>query len=234
MKAIKTNRAGASKAGKPAADRLPRGTKMRRGIRNWTAAALCCALALSMAACSNAEPSSEVSSQVSSAPSSAVESSQPESSQFVPPDDLIPTESVKPEAEDFETVFSQNPIDQQYDKDYGQAASFSMMRQACNTAAKSWENMIDVAYRAAMDAVSEEERAKLQEEQDLWADELDGKIEEIRAAAGDDNEGVLDSARQIVLLYRERAKELCKLKYDVDGELPAFETAPDDDGTAKG
>ena len=214
---------------------LKNSTAGRPAIRLLACAGLCAAMVFSLAACADTENSSLVSSQAPSTPSSSAPvSSAPESSEFVPAEDLIPSEEPTSGTEDFETAFSQNPIDQKYDDDYAIASSFSMMRQACDTAAKSWKNMIDTAFRAAMDNLSGEERTKLQDEQDLWAEELDGKIEQIRAEAPDTNEGVLDSSRQVVLLYRERAKALCKVVYDSTGELPAFESAPADDGTPQG
>ena len=199
-------------------------------------AALCAGLVLSMAACENTENSSLVSSEAPSAPSSsAPASSMPESSESAPSSDgPVSSESPSTGAEDFEAAFSQNPIDQKFDDDYSVASSFTMMRKACDTAAKSWKNMIDTSYREALETVSGEERTKLQEEQDQWADELDGKIEQLRADAGDSDEGVLESSRQIVQLYRERAMALCKAVYEATGELPAFETAPADDGTPQG
>lgn len=200
------------------------------------AALLGAAMICAMAACETEQVSSlESSSQPSSAPSSSMaESSAPESSEFVPAEDLIPSEAPVSGAEDFQALFSQNPIDKQYDADYEVAASFAMMRQACDTAAKSWKNMIDVAYQSALEAASGEQRTRLQEEQSEWAQSIDEEIEQLRADAGDTNEGILESSRQIVLLYRQRAMELCRVKYDIDGELPPFESAPEDDGTPQG
>ena len=207
-------------------------------FKKWMSAALCAAMILSLTACSKTEAPSQVSSQASSAPSSTVESSQessaPESSEFTTSEDLIPSGAPSSGAEDFEAAFSQNPIDKKYDEEYSMASSFAVMRQACDTAAKSWKNMIDVAYRSALDSVSDEERDRIQAEQDEWAAGLDQRIEQLRADAGDDSEGVLNSSKQIVLLYRERAMELCREVYAATGELPPFENAPEDDGTPKG
>lgn len=222
------NRAAALPGDRSRRHRLPGGGK------RWLSAALCAAMILNLAACEQKETPSGVSSQVPAPSSSAPESSAPESSEFVPSEDLIPSEAPSSGAEDFQTAFSQNPIDKQYDDDYAVASSFSMMREACDTAAKSWKNMIDTAFRAALDTLTGDDRTALQDEQNQWADELDQKVEQLRADAGDTNDGILESSRQIVLLYRERAMELCKVVYDATGELPAFETSPEDDGTPKG
>ena len=79
---------------------------------------------------------------------------------FVPAEDLIPTptpapESTEPAPDDggFEEAFSQNPIDKAYDEDYRRAMSFSMMRQACDTAARRWREMADIAYEVTAEDI---------------------------------------------------------------------------------
>lgn len=193
----------------------------------WAAAALCLLLAAGLTACNGEDtPSSDVSSQVSqvsSQPSSLLEdASSEESSEFVPADDLIPSEAPVSGLEDFQSVFSQNPIDKQYDDDYNRAASFSTMLQACNDASSRWERMVDVAYRAAIEVTQGEARTTLQNEQNAWSDSVDGEVEKIRLECGDSAEGTLTSARKIVLFYRQRVMDLCQIKYEADGQLPQF------------
>lgn len=192
-------------------------------------AALC--LALCFTACEEAE---EVSTSIPEE-SSEVSSSQPESepeeesSHFVPAPDLISTPDNVEEGS-FEDLFSQNPIDKKYDGDYSMAMSFSMMRQACDVAARNWKNMVDIAYQAAMAAVPESDQIELRKDQTDWEIALDGRIDAIREKAGDSNDGILASAKEIVLLYRERARELCKIKFDADGTLPEFLDPEQDTG----
>lgn len=195
-----------------------------KNFKKYFFAALCICLAVNMTGCTG-EKDSESSSHIeSSAVSSTVSSETEESSAFVPADDLISTVSdvIEGNTEGFEYEFSQNPIDKQYDEDYSLATSFSMMRQACGDASKRWQNMIDIAYHAAVDALPENEQHTVIESHDKWREELDSKLDEIRDNAGDDNEGILAAEKEIVLLYREHAKELCKIKYDADGTLPDF------------
>lgn len=185
---------------------------------------LCLALCAGLAACEKEEP---VSSQPESSAPSTVSSQpepEPESSRFVPAPDLIPSSDVGEDP--FEDAFSQNPIDKKYDEAYNLASSFSMMRQACNEAAGNWEAMVKVAFRSALEVTLAEEKDALQAEQDDWEAGLDTLFDEIQEAAGEGNEGVLTAAREIVLVYRERAKVLCKIKYKADGVLPEF---PDPD-----
>lgn len=196
-----------------------------KNLKKYLFAALCLALTLGLTACnSETEDITESSSQAESSAVSTV-SSQPEvSSTFIPADDLISTapEVIDGDEEGFEYEFSQNPIDKQYDEDYSMASSFSMMRQACGDATERWENMIEYAYTAAVEATPEDEQYLVMEQHQQWLAELDNKLDEVRENAGDDNEGILTAEKEIVLIYREHAKELCKIKYDIDGTLPEF------------
>ncbi len=190
--------------------------------KKWLSAALCLTLAAGLAACSK-EPEVPSSSEPisSQAVSSEPVSSEPESSWFVPAPDLIP-DGPGEGAEGFEAAFSQNPIDKAYDAAYEEATTFSMMRRACDDAAASWKAMVKTAYQAAAQTMSEEEQTTLRQEQDSWDHDLNRKITEIEEKAGDGNQGILEAARQTVLLYRQRVKELCQIKYEADGELPEF------------
>lgn len=162
----------------------------------------------------------ESSEFVSSEPAPESEPAE-ESSHFVPAPDLISNPDNIEEGS-FEDLFSQNPIDKKYDSDYSMAMSFSMMRQACDVAARNWKNMVDAAYQAAMAATPESGKIALQKDQTDWEIALDGRIDAIREKADDSNDGILASSKEIVLLYRDRAKELCKIKFDADGTLPEF------------
>lgn len=174
------------------------------------------------------EESSEI---VSSEPEPESEPAE-ESSHFVPLPDLISTPDNIEEGS-FEDLFSQNPIDKKYDSDYSMAMSFSTMRQACDVAARNWKNMVDAAYQAAMAATPESGKIALQKDQTDWEIALDGRIDAIREKADDSNDGILASSKEIVLLYRDRAKELCKIKFDADGALPEF-IDPNEGGGAVG
>lgn len=188
-------------------------------LKKWLCTGLCAVMALGLAACENKEPESSSLPESSSSVVSATP--EPESSRFVPAEDLISTPSGLEEGS-FEYLFSQNPIDKKYDQDYSLASSFSMMRQACNQAARSWRNMIDTAYQAALEVTPEEEKSALQKEQTEWETTAEDRITALREEAGDSNEGVLSSSQQVVLLYRERAMALCRIVFEANGELPEF------------
>ncbi len=188
-------------------------------LKKWLCIGLCAAMALSLAACENKEPESSTLPDSSSSAVSATP--EPESSRFTPAEDLISTPSGMEEGS-FEDLFSQNPIDKQYDKDYSLASSFSMMRQACNEAARRWRDLIDTVYPEALEHTSEEEKSALQKEQVEWETGVDDRIAAIREEAGDSNDGVLSSSQQVVLIYRERAMALCRIVFEATGELPDF------------
>lgn len=188
-------------------------------LKKWLCMGLCAVMALGLAGCENKKPES---SSLPESSSSAVSSTPaPESSRFTPAEDLISTPSGVEEGS-FEDLFSQNPIDKKYDQDYSLASSFSMMRQACNQAARSWRNLIDVVYPLALEQTPEAEQSALKAEQTEWETTVEDRIATIREEAGDSNEGVLSSSQQVVLLYRERAMALCKIVFDATGELPEF------------
>ena len=195
---------------------------------------LCLALCLTLCL-TGCEEAEEVSTSVPEVSSEAVssepepESEPEESSHFVPLPDLISTPDNIEEGS-FEDLFSQNPIDKKYDSDYSMARSFSTMRQACDVAARNWKNMVDAAYQAALAATPENGKVALQKDQTDWEIALDGRIDAIREKADDSNDGILASSKEIVLLYRERAMELCKIKFDLDGTLPEFIDPEKDSG----
>lgn len=182
--------------------------------------ALCPVLLSGLFACSGEkEPESSGLPESSLAP---ISSEPPvESTWFVPAKDLIP-DSPEEGTQGFEADFSQNPIDKAYDESYAQAMSFSAMRQACDEAAQRWRDMVDLSYDAALALLSGEERESLRDEQSLWLSEIEGRVATIREEAGDHNEGILNASKEIVLTYRQRAMELCRVKYEQDGTLPDF------------
>lgn len=183
---------------------------------------LCLILLSGLWACEEEKELPSSSTPVSTpAPVSSAPEPASSSAWFSPSQDLLP--SAPPEGSTgFEAEFSQNPIDREYDRAYGEALSASMMRQACDEAAASWKGMVETAYQSLLPLLSEDEQAKLLQEQDSWDHSAAEELKSIQEEAGEGTEGALKAAQQTVLFYRQRAMELCKLKYDIDGELPPF------------
>lgn len=190
-------------------------------LKKWAFLPLCGLLALSLWGCGGgALPSSslpESSAPVSSGPASS--DPQTESSWFTPAADLIPDASPQGTG-DFEDAFSQNPIDKQYDADYSKALSFAMMMDACQAAQDRWKAMVDTALADALKALPQEEGFALQAEQDRWEQNAKKQLDAQKEETG--NEAVLSAAKEAVLLYRQRAMELCRIRFDLDGTLPQF------------
>ena len=141
---------------------------------------------------------------------------------IIPPDPETASK-IEREPDSFEARFSQNPIDKAYDEEYRQAMSFSMIRQACDTAARRWKAMVEASYNQALAVTTDTGKiAKLKEEQANWEEICENRVQIIREEAPEPNEGLLTAAREIVLLYRDRATELCRVYFDATGELPEF------------
>ena len=192
---------------------------------------------------SSREESSAVSSENSKPESSSQASSEaPSSSEAAPSTPQKPTvtdddssagteylPSIETGSENFQKAFAGNAIDSQFELEYSRSTSATLMVQACNDAAQRWKNMIDVAYQSVLDLSDDGQRESVKETQDQWAAVLDQKLQEIRDDAGDGADAPLEIARGAMLLYRERAAELCSIQYANDGTLPSFEVVSGDE-----
>ena len=192
-------------------------------LRRAAAALLCLGLLAGAAGCQEKE------TPVSSAPQ-ATAAPTPEPTP-APTPEPTPTPTPEPTATpaptpagDFEALFQENPIDSLFEESMSLATSFTTMEQACDTAAQRWQQVIDRAYQQAQGALSGEELTALEEEQSQWEGSLDGQVEELRAQTGDSPDGAVTVARQIVELYRQRAKALCQTAYEATGEMPSFQS----------
>lgn len=192
-------------------------------LRRAAAALLCLGLLAGAVGCQEKE------APVSSAPQ-ATAAPTPEPTP-APTPEPTPTPTAEPTATpaptpagDFEALFQENPIDSLFEESMSLATSFTTMEQACDTAAQRWQQVIDRAYQQAQGALSGEELTALEEEQSQWEGSLDGQVEELRAQTGDSPDGAVTVARQIVELYRQRAKALCQTAYEATGEMPSFQS----------
>lgn len=122
---------------------------------------------------------------------------------------------------EFDRRFAENPIDGPFQFNYLLCSSTASMAAVCEETAGQWKNVIDTAYRAAMALADDAGRQTLKAEQDRWAAGLEDSLAAIESGPGDEFEKPLEALQ----LYRQRAAELCKAKYDLDGELPPFEGA---------
>ena len=191
-------------------------------LRRAAAALLCLGLLAGAAGCQEKE------TPVSSAPQATAtptpEPTPPPTPEPTPTPTPEPTATPATPAGGFEALFQENPIDSLFEESMSLATSFTTMEQACDTAAQRWQQVIDRAYQQAQGALSGEELTALEEEQSQWESSLDSQVEELRAQTGDSPDGAVTVARQIVELYRQRAKALCQTAYEATGEMPSFQS----------
>ena len=178
-------------------------------------------LPITLSGCDGQEqpaPSSSSTAEPTETPTS--EPSQPESE---------PAASSEPEptkAPDNAANFEEeNPIDAQLADALDAASSSSTILKAYETAGKYWKAMIPIAYDAAKAAVSEEDRAQLEQDQQTWEDTIDGIVAEIQEKNSEGGEGKITAARLIQERYRETARSLCEIIFSETGELPDFASA---------
>ena len=181
-------------------------------------------LPITLSGCDGQEqpaPSSSSTAEPTETPTS--EPSQPESE---------PAASSEPEPTDapdnaanFEEAFAENPIDAQLADALDAASSSSTILKAYETAGKYWKAMIPIAYDAAKTAVSEENRAQLEQDQQTWEDTINGIVAEIQEKNSEGGEGKITAARLIQERYRETARSLCEIIFSETGELPDFASA---------
>lgn len=201
--------------------------KKFKNLLKMAGAVLCSLLLLTMAGCGGGENSSASSSQPSapssSAPShAAAPSTSPESS---PVPEAASSQPSSEALGEFESLFAQNPIDQEYQELLMSASSVNAINKACQTAIGRWETAISLSYAQALDLLSGEERDAVKSQQEEWENSLEGKKEEIQAKAGDSENGSVSASQKIVELYRDRAKALCETVYNLTGELPELNKA---------
>lgn len=181
-------------------------------------------LPITLSGCEGQEqpaPSSSSTAEPTETP--ATEPSQPESE---------PATSSEPEPTDapdnaanFEEAFAENPIDAQLADALDAASSSSAILKAYEAAGKYWKAMIPIAYDAAKTAVSEEDRAQLEQDHQAWEDSIDEIIAEIQEKNGEGGDGKITAARLIQERYRETARSLCEIIFSETGELPDFAPA---------
>lgn len=208
-----------------------------KGFGKLLSLTLCAALLLTTAACSQEEK--DMSSQVSTPSVSAVESEESLSSQPTPTPTPSPSPSPTPETEsssslessqaagDFDGEFAANPIDAKLEEDLLIASSTTLIQQAYDTAAQSWQTLIRTAYDDSLDVCPEEEVVEIEQEQSDWELNLDTQLSQIR----EEQEDTISASKAVVDYYRQRAETLCRAVFEASGKMPQF---PSVDGEVLG
>lgn len=157
--------------------------------------------------------------------SGSITSGEEGTTEYLPP--------IETEDEQFQKAFAGNAIDSQFELEYSTSTSLTLMSQACNHAAERWKLMIDIVYQEVLELAGEDDRNSIKSAQEEWAAGVGGRLQEIRDAAQEASGGALEAARSTMLLYRERAVQLCELQYSLNGTLPDFTAELPEEG-AKG
>lgn len=201
--------------------------------------ALCAALVLSLAACTQTEKPSSSAPPASATPEVSEATPAPETDPTPAPEestdgDITPTAAPEGENEDhgtglpapeagspeFAASFAENPIDAQYASDMELAGSVAQMVAACNTAAESWQAQIESVYTQILERGSDDVVEQATENQSHWVNEQSTALEEIRESVSEsDSMAALTVAENIMLYYRSHAIELCAVLYEIDGAL---------------
>lgn len=119
---------------------------------------------------------------------------------------------------DFESYFAKNPIDPAYQETFDSAVSTIAMVEAANQFADVWKQEIKGCYEKLLTLAPGEKQAQIEQQQEKWQAESQGRIDEIVENAQKDNGtlGRVQSAVDVMNFYRSRAKELYGLLYEYD------------------
>ena len=121
--------------------------------------------------------------------------------------------------EDFQTAFSGNAIDTDYLTAINAATDTVSSVRAGNNAKSRWSTQIEISLDTLkeLDESVYEEQEQAQEE---WEANLDSAIEEVKANISTDGSlGNVESAYNVMLLYRNRAAEVLYQIYLINGEV---------------
>ncbi len=121
--------------------------------------------------------------------------------------------------EDFQTAFSGNAIDTDYLSAINTATDVVASVRAGNNAKTRWNTQIEISLDTLkeLDESVYEEQEKAQEE---WEASLDSAVEKIKANITTDGSlGNIESAYNVMLLYRNRAAEVLYQIYLINGEV---------------
>ncbi len=199
------------------------------------ALALVAVMAVSITACSNSSSKTEDSSSAQSSASenteesttdtesssesdeTSSESSASETSEAPIDGSSVPDPSVGDD--DFKSLFAGNAIDSDYLTEINSAEDVVSSVRAGNTAANRWKSQIEISLDELqnLDSTAYDEQKTAQEE---WENNLDSEIENIKSSLTTSGSlANIESAYNVMLLYRERAAEVMYQVYLANGEV---------------
>ena len=204
-------------------------------LKKIIALALVAVMAVSITACSNSSSKTEDSSSAQSSASenteesttdtesssesdeTSSESSASETSEAPIDGSSVPDPSVGDD--DFKSLFAGNAIDSDYLTEINSAEDVVSSVRAGNTAANRWKSQIEISLDELqnLDSTAYDEQKTAQEE---WENNLDSEIENIKSSLTTSGSlANIESAYNVMLLYRERAAEVMYQVYLANGEV---------------
>lgn len=119
---------------------------------------------------------------------------------------------------DFADAFAGNSIDQAFNSDIELAASTIQMVQVYSEYAETWEAQIDTLYKELLEITTGNAREELKWEQGMWVNASGAALQSIKNEAGSGSTAPLTVATKTMEYYRNRAKTLSSIRYQLTGE----------------
>ncbi len=121
---------------------------------------------------------------------------------------------------DFALIFSQNPLDIDYNTELDEATSTGKMVGTISKYIDLWKVEVDSAYQALMKKTSGEAKTAIREEQSEWVSGTGAAIESIQNnASGNGSARQLEIAGQILSYYRARAATLYSQLFQIEPDF---------------
>lgn len=121
---------------------------------------------------------------------------------------------------DFALIFSENPLDIDYNAELDEATSTGKMVGIINKYIALWEAEVDSAYQTLMKKTSGEAKTAIREEQSKWVSGTGAAIESIQNGAAENGSArQLEISGQILAYYRARAATLYSQLFQIEPDF---------------
>lgn len=166
----------------------------------------------------NSEPSSDTETPSDSSDIPDVSFSSSSSTSSEGHSSILP--DISADDPDFALLFSQNPLDIDYNAELDEATSTGKMAGTISKYIDLWKVEVDSAYQALMQKTSGEAKSAIREEQSEWVSGTGAAIESIQnSASGNGSARQLEIAGQILSYYRARAATLYSQLFQIEPDF---------------
>lgn len=165
----------------------------------------------------NSEPSSDTETPSGSSDTPDVSSSSSSTSSEGHSSILPDISADDPE---FALIFSQNPLDTDYNAELDEATSTGKMAGTISKYIDLWKVEVDSAYQTLMQKTSGEAKSAIREEQSEWVSGIGDAMESIQNnASGNGSARQLEIAGEILAYYRARAATLYSQLFQIEPDF---------------